>query len=186
MVARRVNRLRGPCVIGVVRVAAETDFDELFREQYPRLAAVALASTGQWDIAQDLAQETMARAHANWDQLAEADVPAAWLRTVLKNLVVDHHRRNASALRARQSMSAPSADAGTLEEVDGASSMLALLEVLPERQRLCVVLRYVDDLGVREIAEVMGVAAGTVKATLWKARRTLERHLRSEESDVVR
>lgn len=169
-----------------MRVAAETDFEELFRDQYPRLVAVALAATGRWDVAQDVAQETMVRAHAHWGEVAAAEVPAAWLRTVLKNLVVDHHRREASGRRARESMAGRSVAVGSFDDVDAVSSMLALLEVLPERQRLCVVLRYVDDLGVREIAEVMGVATGTVKASLWKARRTLERHLRSEESDDVR
>ena len=58
--------------------------------------------------------------------------------------------------------------------------MSELLSVLPERQQMAVVLRYVDDLSVTEIALVLEVAVGTVKATLWKARRRLETHLRTE------
>lgn len=57
-----------------------------------------------------------------------------------------------------------------------------LLALLPERQRLVVALTYVCDLAVADVAAALDISPGTVKASLWKARRTLEKHLNDEES----
>jgi predicted RNA polymerase sigma factor len=59
---------------------AGSSFEKLFREQSPSLVAVGVAVLGTADVARDLAQETMARAHANWETVAGADVPEAWPR----------------------------------------------------------------------------------------------------------
>lgn len=157
------------------------DFDVVFGEQYPKLVAIGVALTGNAEVANDLAQETMARAHRNWSLVSEADAPNAWLRRVMKNLIIDHFRRRDAEVRAigrvtdrRVPDDARSVDASVV------STMSELLSVLPERQQMAVALRYVDDLSVAEIASVLEVAIGTVKATLWKARRRLETHLRTE------
>lgn len=162
----------------------ELDFDVVFGEQYPKLVAIGVALTGSAEVANDLAQETMARAHRNWLLVSVADAPNAWLRRVMKNLIIDHYRRRDAEVRAidrvagrRVSDDARSVDASVV------STMSELLSVLPERQRMAVALRYVDDLSVVEIASVLEVAVGTVKATLWKARRRLETHLRTEAAN---
>ena len=61
--------------------------------------------------------------------------------------------------------------------------MEELLAVLPARQRLVVALTYVCDLPVADVAAALDIAPGTVKASLWKARRTLEKHLNDERSN---
>jgi RNA polymerase sigma factor (sigma-70 family) len=168
-----------------VDVATDTAFEVLFREEYPRLVAIGVALTSSQEVAKDLAQETMARAYHAWSEVRSADSTAGWLRVVMKNLVVDHYRREASRGRAVSRLSnhrSPDPDA-ELGNVDAATAMLRMLEVLPERQRISVALRYVDDLSIGEIADTLGVAAGTVGAALWKARRTLERFLESEAFD---
>ncbi|BAN00681.1 hypothetical protein YM304_03670 [Ilumatobacter coccineus YM16-304] len=63
-------------------VATDTDFEVLFKEQYPRLVALGIALTSSGEVANDLAQETLARAHANWEHVSDTESPAAWLRTV--------------------------------------------------------------------------------------------------------
>jgi len=159
----------------------ELDFDVVFGEQYPKLVAIGVALTGSVEVANDLAQETMARAHRNWSQVSTADAPNAWLRRVMKNLIVDHFRRQGVEVRtnARVARRRIADNDGSVEQ-SAVSTMSELLSVLPERQQMAVALRYVDDLSVAEIATVLEVAVGTVKATLWKARRRLERHLRTE------
>ena len=59
--------------------------------------------------------------------------------------------------------------------------MAEMLGVLSERQRAVMTLFYVDDLPIATIGKVLGIAPGTVKALMWKARRTLMRHLAEEE-----
>jgi RNA polymerase sigma-70 factor (ECF subfamily) len=55
-----------------------------------------------------------------------------------------------------------------------------MLAVLSQRQRAVITLFYVDDLPIAAIAGALGIAQGTVKALMWKGRRTLIRHLAEE------
>lgn len=156
-------------------------FEDLFREQYPRLVAVGAAVLGGVDAGRDVAQETMARAHANWDSVSNADVPAAWLRRVMNNLLIDQLRRRQVEQRAMERLASGVQHAEAASS-DVSSRMAELLAVLPERQRLVVALTYVADLSVADVAAALDIAPGTVKATLWKARRSLEKYLRDEGS----
>ncbi len=163
-----------------VGVMTEVSFEDLFRQQYPLLVAVGVAVVGRVDVARDLAQETMARAHANWPTVIAVDVPEAWLRRVMNNLVIDHLRREQVEQRALERLERRPVPESTV--TTSLTRMDELLAVLPERQRLIVALTYVCDLSVADVAAALDIAPGTVKASLWKARRTLEKHLNDEES----
>ena len=56
-----------------------------------------------------------------------------------------------------------------------------LVRALPRQQRAATTLRYAVDLSVDSIAEILGVSAGSVKRSLFSARRTLAAHLNTEE-----
>ena len=161
-------------------MVAGPDFDTLFRSQFERLVALGVAMSGSVEVARDLAQETMARAYSRWDSLAAVDVPEAWLRRVMTNLLIDHLRRGRVETAAierlpRHSEASPDNSSGY--------RLADLLSVLPERQRAVVALYYVDDLPIAEISAALGIAQGTVKALLWKARRSLERHVTNQDRD---
>lgn len=161
-------------------VASDLDFDALFRAEFPKLVAIGFGMTGNREVARDLAQETMARAHRHWGSMADIDVPEAWLRTVMKNLTTDHFRRAASERAAVKRLSTPSVE----ERATSPESRLAeFVAVLPERQREVVVLFYVDDLSVAQTARVLDMAEGTVKSMLWKARRRLKNYLKEVDND---
>jgi RNA polymerase sigma factor (sigma-70 family) len=160
-----------------VEVKADVSFEELFRDQYPHLVAFGLSMTGSVEVGRDLAQETMARAHQRWAEVVDADVPEAWLRRVMKNLVVDHFRRLQVESNALGRLSARTESTVAV----GSESRLAdLLAMLPERQRLVAGLVYGSDLSIGEVADALDIAPGTVKATLWKARRSIRRQLELE------
>jgi RNA polymerase sigma-70 factor, ECF subfamily len=169
--------MAGWLVFEGVGVTLESDFEQLFRSQFERLVALGVAMTGNMEIARDLAQETMARAFRHWDTVSAADSREAWLRRVMTNLLIDRARRSRVESSATQRLAAR--PPGSAEQAP-VSRMAELLRVLPERQRAVVVLYYVDDLPISGIADTLGIATGTVKALLWKARRTLERHLVTE------
>ena len=157
-------------------MATTHDFETMFREVFPRLVSLGTLKTGRVDVARELAQETMLRAHTRWDELAAYDAPAAWCHTVMSNLLVDHHRSQASERRAVDRLS------GRAEAGDGAATPALdrwneLVAPLPDRQRAIVTLYYADDLSVGQIATLLGMTRGAVKAALFKARHTLRRHL---------
>ena len=153
----------------------------MFRREHPRLVAPGLALTGDRESACDLAQETLARAYRSWDRVEQYELPAAWLRRVLINLAVDVHRKaeteQAALIRVRPR-----------EIVDGTDGVggewWAAVRALPFRERLAITLYYVEDYSIGEIAAVMEIASGTVRATLAKARKKLAVALAPQE-DVV-
>lgn len=148
------------------------DFDEFFLAHHTRLVACALALTNDRERARDAAQEALGRAYRDWSKVQRMDHPAAWVRRVLVNLLTDEGRRDAH----RRIQPAP-VEAWHEDTPPSDSSLLEAIRQLPIRQRTAVVLHYLDDLPVEQVAAAMGVATGTVKATLHQARATLARDL---------
>ena len=145
--------------------AQRTSFAVFYRSEYP--SAVRLARLLVPDAAaEDLAQEAFSRLHGRFEAL---DNPPAYLRRTLVNLGRTWHRRR---LREHDRLS----QAPRPATIDlGASEMLDAIDALPYRQKAVVVLRYWLDLSEREIAEVLGCRAGTVKSLGARALRRLRK-----------
>lgn len=149
-------------------------FEAFFRLEFSRLVAIGVGLTGDVELARDLAQETMARASADWERVSAADSPAAWTRRVLRNLVIDKARRRDTERRSLRLV----ASADRVVPSEPARFELAdFVATLSERQRATVVLFYVDDLPVDTIATTLGISSGTVKSQLARARRRLSTYL---------
>jgi len=156
-------------------------FESFFRDWYPRLVGLGVAMTGSRAISQEVAQEALLRAHQRWDEVADYDLPGAWVKRVAVNLLVDHLR---AAGRERSAMVRLGSDRTT----GGASAAepvldrwAHLLECLSAQQRVIVTLFYADDQAVGVIADLLGIAPGTVKAQLFKARERLRARLDEQE-----
>ncbi len=157
-----------------------TSFEACFREHYPRLVALGIAMSGSPEVARDLAQETMMRAHDRWDEIADYDAPGAWLRRVMSNLLIDHHRSRSAERRALRRLPV---GRDTEPATEGPGEWATMLAVLPPRQRIVVALFYGEDLSIEAIAETLDIAAGTVKSSLGKARARLAEELEGTEVD---
>ena len=162
-----------------VRVGA--DFDECFRHEYPRLVALGVAMSGSAEVARELAQETMLRAHARWNEVSTYEQTGAWLRRVMSNLLIDHHR-SVTAERAATERLRRHAVASSVAPEAGCD-WSQLVAALQPRQRVIVTLYYAEDRSVDEVASIVGVATGTVKSALGKARARLLDALREEADD---
>lgn len=166
--------------VGTAERPGALAFDPFFREWFPRLVSLGATMTGRRDVAHDVAQETLLRAHRQWDEVGGYDAPGAWVRKVATNLLLDHLR---SAGRERAAV----ARLG-VRPVSGAAEpaldrWTELVAGLPEQQRAIVTLFYADDQSVESIAAVLGLATGTVKAQLFKARERLRSQLAGEWDD---
>jgi len=154
------------------------NFERLYRQDLSALIALATTLTGNRDAGADLAHEAMARAYRDWRTVGSLDRPGAWIRRVVINLAIDANRRRSREAVALSRLD-PHPIAASSEAVDVV--FWAAVRALPERQRAAVTLYYVEDLAVAEIAEILGVAAGTVKTSLFMARRSLASSLGAEE-----
>lgn len=146
-------------------------FDEVYAAHYTDLTVQLYAYFGDRQEAQDVAQEAFCRALARWSTIAGYDDPAAWIRRVAWNLAVSRWRRARTALNflRRERHDEPLADGPSGEWV----ALVAALGRLPAAQRRAMVLHYLGDQPIAEIAEREGVAVGTVKSWLHRARTTL-------------
>jgi RNA polymerase sigma-70 factor (ECF subfamily) len=117
-----------------------------------------------WD-AEDLAQDTMARAFATLGQMGEAPPnPRAWLFRVASNLWIDQRRR-------RREVPVAADEAAQFEEPrDSREAAGTLIVRLSPQERAAVVLKDVFDLSLDEIAEALSTSAGAVKAALHRGR----------------
>lgn len=157
-------------------------FDGFFRDEHVKLVALGIALTGSREAAADIAQEALLRAYRAWPRVSQLERPGAWTRRVAINLATDAQRRVA---RERSGARAMRPDVVAAPEPPHEQFWNAV-RALPERQRAAVALHYLEDLAVSDVAEILEVAEGTVKASLHAARATLARALGVEQEEEDR
>lgn len=146
-------------------------FDGWYEVEYPRVFASMLLIAGDVGEAQDVTNEAFTRAFAGWDRIGRMDAPGGWAHRVALNVLRRRARRRQleDRLLLRRT---PRADAPA-----PAGEAWSLVQSLPERQRIAVVLRYGEDLPEAAVAQIMGVRRGTVASTLAAARKALAKDL---------
>jgi RNA polymerase sigma-70 factor (ECF subfamily) len=150
------------------------EFDALYLRSYRRLVAELYGVLGDRQEAEDVVQEAFARAAANWRPVSTYDHPEAWVRRVAFNLAFTLRRRARRALSARPRLAEPAETAGP--SLDGVLLDQALRK-LRRRHREVLVLHYLADLPINEIARVLEAPEGTIKSRLSAARAALEQEL---------
>jgi RNA polymerase sigma-70 factor (sigma-E family) len=149
---------------------ADADFEHFVRAQSTRLLRFAEMLCGDRHTAEDLVQQALMRSYPKWHRL-DGD-PLRYVRRVLVN-------RFLSASRRHWSNEVPSDPvdndwdhrevADFSAEVQTREAVLAALAGLTVKERAVVALRYSQDLSEAETAELLGMAAGTVKSTASRA-----------------
>ncbi len=168
----------------------EGEYDDFFRDAYPKLVGLGLAMSTPRHVAQDLAQETLIRAYEHRERLADLDAPYGWCRRVMSNLLIDQHRSRTAEQRAvgrlaHELVVAPDHDAESVVDIDGVWA--DMVEPLSKRQRCVATLYYAEDRSVADIADDLGWSVGSVKTTLDRIRRKVSRRLRdSDDHEEVR
>jgi RNA polymerase sigma-70 factor (sigma-E family) len=150
-------------------------FDEMYAAHYADLTVQLYAYFGDRQEAQDVVQEAFCRALARWRTVSRYDDPVAWVRRVAWNLAVSRWRRARTAIGflRRQPGTEPQADGPEPDRV----ALIAALAELPDKQRRALVLHYLADMPVSEVAHREGVAEGTVKSWLHRGRAAMASRL---------
>ena len=153
-----------------------SEFDEVFRRECRRVVRAAYLVAGDWEVAQEIAQDCFAELYARWTKVGDYDDVGAWLRRIaVRRAVRTRHRaRRAAELGPDRSDAAAASGAGA---GDASTDLWNTLQQLPRQQRAAIVLHYLDDLPVRDIAELIGCSPATVKVHLHRGRSALRREL---------
>jgi RNA polymerase sigma-70 factor (sigma-E family) len=158
-------------------VAAEGLVD-LYRKHYASLVRMASLLLHDVGAAEDVTQDAFAKVHLAWGRIREPEKALAYVRSAVLNgarsrmrhlHVVDRHR-------PEPGRDTQSAEAGALSGEEH-REVIAALRALPVRQRECLALRYYLGLSEAEIAETLGISAGSVKTHTHRGMAALEKTL---------
>lgn len=163
------------------------DFEKEVRDQYAYLLRLSVSILDDPAEAQDAVQEALLHAQRRLHAYRGAAQFKTWLTTIVVNVCRDRLRRGArwqrlqralqGLLRLREPRPGPESQALAQEE---RRRIWQAVDELDETQRLVVILRYLHDMKVAEIAVVTGLKEGTVHSRLHHARRRLRYTLGSE------
>lgn len=149
---------------------APADARAFYAACYPRLVAVLALAAGSRADAEEVAQDAFVRLLPRWAAVSQYDDPEAWVRKVAFRLLSTRARRFRTSVRVFARLRPVATTPGPGPD---AVAVHAALASLPLTQREVVVLHYYVDLPVEGIAAELGVAVGTVKSRLSRARAAL-------------
>lgn len=151
-------------------------FDAFYAEHHRAVVGLAVSLSGNRWAAEELAQDAFAATFQGWDRISTYDNPGAWVRRVVANKSVSRFRRLASETRALVRLAGqrqPTLPPLTAEH----DEFWREVRRLPAQQAQVVALHYLEDRSVAEVAEILGIAEGTVKSSLFRARQKLAQRL---------
>lgn len=172
------NLIRRSDMAGRIRrvpTHAAVDFDAFWYAEYRSVVGLAYVLVGDALAAEELTQDAFTEAHAKWDKVSQYDKPEAWVRRVLVN-------------KSRSRFRKLKTEAGTLAKLQAAPTLHVHLpersdeiwnavRSLPKRQAQVVALRYWDEYGISEIADILDCSTETVRTHLKRGRSSLAEKL---------
>jgi RNA polymerase sigma-70 factor (ECF subfamily) len=167
-------------------------FERFVREYQDMVFATAVRLLGHAAEAEDVAQTVFLRAFERFTAVAGMESPGGWLKTVTTNLCLNHLTRYrarwqslgdpdlASDRRASGSLESPSSfpsPLAVLEAADRAERLERALRLLPDHQRVPLVLFHFEDMSYHDIASTLGVSTAKVKIDIHRGRERLRKEL---------
>ena len=159
-------------------------FEQFFRDRYRPTVRLGIWMGLTTTVAEDLAQETLARIHQRWEHVGDYDNPSAFARRVMVNLVLTERERSANEQHTRRRVIGETMVFDRTDRtpwIDHDDPVWAAVAALPTNQRIAIGLRYLDDLEIDEIASVIGCAPATVRVHLHRGHRALEQRLGADQ-----
>ena len=150
-------------------------FSELMRRYQSRILLLQRRLTGERALAEDMTQETFLRAWQKLHTFKGSGSFGGWLASLSYNVFLQFYRKN-----RRQKLETPLDDieiADVKRDETALSDLDRLLAVLDPQDQAIMVLNYALGLSNTEVAQVVGMPAGTVKARIHRAKQKIQQHL---------
>jgi RNA polymerase sigma-70 factor (ECF subfamily) len=152
----------------------------LYEEALPEVYGYLLSRCGNRSVAEELTSETFLGAVSACRKPGSASVSIPWLIGVARHKLADHWRRRAREERGLRLVHEPDLTDPWNEEVDALVAREVLGRLGPHH-RAALTLRYVDGLGVPEVAECLGRTVHATEALLVRARTAFRKAYRAKE-----
>ena len=154
---------------------ARISLTALFEDHFDAVFAFCLLRSGSRTIAEEVASDVFADAVRTYRRDTSVVLTRGWLVAVARRRLVDHWRqveRNRRRIE-RVALLRPDEPADPTDVDDGV--VMSALASLSNRQRLALVLRYLDELSVSEVADMMDMSYRATESLLSRARRSFAR-----------
>lgn len=165
-----------------MRPDREHDFSQYVQARIPRLHRVAYQLLGDRDRADDAVQNTLTVLYQRWTRMHDVQNLDAYVHTMLVRSCLSDRRRWWSKVQLWETPPEVPVAAGD-PLVEQRMMLRAALRRLPEGQRTVLVLRFLCDLPVDEVATMLDCSPGTVKSQTARGLATLRRYV--EETDLA-
>jgi len=158
--------------------AAQKDparFAELYEINFERVYAYVMRRVRDRAETEDLTSEVFHQALANLKRFEWRGIPfAAWLFRIAANLISDRWQRSGREVADDSAIESSQIESGKvspaeIEEVERRATLFRLVDTLPEEQRRVVVLRFVEQKSIKEVAGEIGKTEGAVKQLQFRA-----------------
>jgi RNA polymerase sigma-70 factor (ECF subfamily) len=153
--------------------AAQKDparFAELYENNFERVYAYVVRRVGDRAETEDLTSEVFHHALANLQRFEWRGIPfAAWLYRIAANLISDRWQRSGREVADEAQMELAQVSPAEIEEVERKATLFRLVDTLPAEQRRVVVLRFVEEKSIKEVAREIRKTEGAVKQLQFRA-----------------
>ena len=149
------------------RAALQAQVEEEILAAYPSLYRLAYTYVKNKDDAMDIVQESVYKAICNSSRVQHQEAIKSWLCRIVVNTSLDLLRARAKVISQEEIPESGREDA--YQDPD----LLRALDMLEERERTIIVLRFFQELKLQEIAEITGEKLNTVKSTLYRGLKKL-------------
>ena len=158
--------------------AVRAAVDTAYRDEWGQVVATLIGLTGDWDLAEDCAQEAFAAALVTWGRDGVPPRPGAWLTTTARNRATDRLRRDTAATAKMRQLAVLARDPveRTVEEIPDERLRLIFTcchPALPLPARVALTLRTLAGLNTAEIAKAFLIAESTMAQRLVRAKRKI-------------
>ena len=144
------------------------EYTWFFRDQYRAVLRTVYLILGDAGRAEDITQEAFVQLLVHWRKVSRYERPEAWVRRVAIRLAVRTARRDRLRI-ALEGQAQAGGDGRRTPDLDLADA----LGSLSVRQRACVLLFYLEDRPLAEVAQILGISEGSAKTHLHRARQRL-------------
>ncbi|MDX3006347.1 sigma-70 family RNA polymerase sigma factor [Kribbella solani] len=152
-------------------------FEDVYRQEWGQVVATLIRLTGDWELAEECAQEAFAAALERWPHDGVPDRPGAWLTTTARNRAIDWLRREAVGTRKLQELAALPADSDPPYDVPDDRLRLMFTcchPALAMEARVALTLRTLAGLSTTEIARAFLVPESTMSKRLTRAKQKIQ------------
>ena len=167
--------------------AAQKDparFAELYENHFERVYAFVVRRVGNRAETEDLTAEVFHHALANLKRFEWRGIPfAAWLFRIAANLISDRWQRTGRrSCGRRDAGSSAQASTAEIKEVERRATLFRLVDTLPAEQRRVVVLRFVEEKSIKEVAREIRKTEGAVKQLQFRALTSLRTRMEGADA----